>query len=98
VLDSTRREHGERAKVARFAEVQTSRDALALVGYQERVARTVLMLALCERTGSWPYSTVGWWCAPRQCGAWDAWPGGGRASGRASLRLDHLDRERRTAA
>jgi RecB family exonuclease len=96
VLDSTRREHGPRSTTPRFAEVPTERAERALVAYQERIAGTVLMLALCERTGSWPYSTAGWWCAAGQCGAWDGCVGGALSAGQRP-RAD-VDADRRAAA
>jgi hypothetical protein len=83
VLDSTRREHGPRSTTSRFAEIPTERSERALVAYQERIARTVLMLALCERAGSWPHSTAGWWCAAGQCGAWEECIGGALSAGHA---------------
>ena len=92
VLDSTRREHGEKSKTARFAEIVTERPERALVAYQERVARTVLMLAVCERAGSWPHSTAGWWCAAGQCGAWEECIGGALSAGHAPTVPNEADR------
>ena len=83
VLDSTRRSHSARSRTPRFAELASTRPERALVALQERIARTTLMVALCERTGSWPHSTVGWWCAPGRCGAWDTCAGGALSAGRA---------------
>lgn len=96
VLDSTRRVHGPRSTTPRFATIPTERPERALVAYQERIAHTVLMLALCERTGSWPHSTAGWWCAVGQCGAWENCLGGALSAGHAPALDDQA--ERRAAA
>ena len=96
VLDSTRREHGERSRTPRFAEVETARSQDALVALQRRVAATTLAVALYAASGSWPYAPAAWWCAESQCHAWAGCAGGGLAAGSAPAAVDGA--ERRAAA
>ena len=96
VLDSTRREHGERSRTPRFAEVATARPEAALVALQRRVAASALAVALFAASGSWPYAAQAWWCADGQCHAWASCAGGGLAAGAAPGGAD--DAERRAAA
>lgn len=98
VLDSTRREHGERSRTPRFAEVPTTRSQAALVALQRRVAATTLAVALYDLAGQWPFAPPAWWCGAGQCRAWDGCAGGGLAAGSAPLAVEESEPERREAA
>ena len=92
VLDSTRREHGERSRTPRFAEVETARSEDALVALQRRVTATTLAVALYAATGSWPYAPAAWWCAEGRCHAWSGCAGGGLAAGSLPPALNGAER------